>query len=130
MKIAIIYITLFLPLISVSQNKKDIEAYENKYQECLDKGINMLGCTQLFYKQSDSLLNVVYKKIYSRLDSKRKAKLKSSQLIWLKKRDAEFKNFEAEKSDPSLGVEDNKMVVLDKKAIYVLDRVYFLIGYK
>ena len=130
MKIAIIYITLFLPLISVSQNKKDIEAYENKYQECLDKGINMLGCTQLFYKQSDSLLNVVYKKIYSRLDSKRKAKLKSSQLIWLKKRDAEFKSFEAEKSDPSLGVEDNKMVVLDKKAIYVLDRVYFLIGYK
>ena len=65
MKIAINYITLFLPLISVSQNKKDIEAYENKYQECLDKGINMLGCTQLFYKQSDSLLNVVYKKIYS-----------------------------------------------------------------
>jgi len=130
MKIAIIYIILFLPLISLSQNKKEIETYENKYQECLDEGINMLGCSQLFYKQSDSLLNVVYKRVYNRLNSKKKAKLKSSQLIWLKKRDVEFKSFEAEKLDPSLGVEDNKMVVLDKKAIYVLDRVYFLIGYK
>jgi uncharacterized protein YecT (DUF1311 family) len=130
MKKLIIYIALLIPFVSISQTKKDLDVFEKKYQDCLDNGVDMLGCTMNFYKQSDSLLNVVYKKVYTRLDSVNRAKLKYSQLSWLKKRDLEFKIFEKKFYDRGLGAEDNKMIILDKKAIYVFDRIYFLINYK
>lgn len=123
-------IIIFLPFIVSSQDRKELEIYEINYQNCLDKGQNMLGCTLFFYNQTDSLLNIIYKKIYYNLDNKRKLELKTSQLKWLKKRDEEFKKFEKNYNEKDLGINDNKMIVLDKKAVFVMERVYWLNDFK
>jgi uncharacterized protein YecT (DUF1311 family) len=55
---------------------------------CLDNGVNMMGCSQLYYKTMDSILNVAYNKLRKTLTIDRQTALKQEQLKWIKKRDA------------------------------------------
>ncbi|GAA4165426.1 hypothetical protein GCM10022217_37640 [Chryseobacterium ginsenosidimutans] len=113
-----------------SQTLKTIEQFENKHQDCLDTGINMKNCSAKYYNQSDSLLNIVYKKLKANLNSTEQTKLKNEQLYWLKKRDSYFKKayLEAKNEGPFPEPDDLEMVYLDKKSNFIMDRVKELIA--
>jgi uncharacterized protein YecT (DUF1311 family) len=108
-----------------SQTMKTIEQFENRYQDCLDSGKNMKNCSIKYYNQSDSLLNVAYKRLKAKLNATEQTKLKNEQLSWLKKRDLYFKKayLEAKNEGPFPEQDDLEMVYIDKKSEFVMDRV-------
>ncbi len=117
---------LIFALPSFSQNAKSIEDFEKSYQKCLDEGSNMYGCAHTYFLQTDSLLNVVYKKIRLELSKEEKEKLRTEQLAWLKKRDAYFeKEYSKLKKNNDLEVNsrDFQMIYYDKQGTFVLNRV-------
>ena len=93
----------------------------------------MLGCSERFYFQMDSLLNIQYKKLRSKCDSVQKINLKDDQIKWLAVRDKQFKynkqqvNKEAKESGYD-GGQDEKMILTDKNAMFVKDRVVELLN--
>ncbi|UAY52965.1 lysozyme inhibitor LprI family protein [Ferruginibacter albus] len=119
-------------LAGFSQTIKTIDSLETQYQSCLDQGDRMLRCSETFYYQIDSLLNVRYKKLRSMCDSTQKKNLKSEQLAWLSKRDKQFKSYrqqvykEAKKGGYN-GGEDETMIITDKNAQFVKARLIELI---
>lgn len=113
-----------------SQTLKTVSKLEIVHQDCLDTGVAMRICSLKYYNQSDSLLNVVYKKLRLKLSTDEQSKLKKEQLIWLKKRDQYFKKaYSDTKKDGYFeeGSRDFDMVVYDLKADYVFVRVKELI---
>ncbi|QLC65083.1 DUF1311 domain-containing protein [Flavobacterium sp. LPB0248] len=122
-----------LVLISFKSNSQTLETVskmKSDYQKCLDKGNNMSGCSIMYYNQSDSLLNVVYKNLKERISSKEQSKLKKEQLEWLKKRDLYFEKVYADtkrEGNFKEGTRDFEMVVFDEKANFVFGRVKELI---
>jgi uncharacterized protein YecT (DUF1311 family) len=126
-------ITIILIIISFncnSQTLKTIEKIESSYQNCLDKGDNMKGCSDEYYKKADSLLNVAYKKLRLKISVEEQSSLKTEQLEWLKKRDKYFQKVYSEtkkEGDFIEGSNDFDMIVIDKKAEFVFERVKVLI---
>jgi uncharacterized protein YecT (DUF1311 family) len=126
-------ITIILIILSFncnSQTLKTIEKIESSYQNCLDKGDNMKGCSVEYYKKADSLLNVAYKKLRLKLSIEEQSSLKTEQLEWLKKRDKYFQKVYSEtkkEGDFIEGSNDFDMIVIDKKAEFVFERVKVLI---
>jgi uncharacterized protein YecT (DUF1311 family) len=126
-------ITIILIMLSFncnSQTVKTIEKIELSYQNCLDKGDNMKGCSVEYYKKADSLLNVAYKKLRLKLSIEEQSSLKTEQLEWLKKRDKYFQKVYSEtkkEGDFIEGSNDFDMIVIDKKAEFVFERVKVLI---
>lgn len=126
---------IFFCLTGFSQTAKTIDILESQYQACLDKGEFMLGCSEKFYFQMDSLLNVEYKKLRAKCDSTQKVNLKDDQVKWLAIRDKQFKfnrqqvHKEAKESGYE-GGQDEIMILTDKNAMFVKDRVIELIGKK
>ncbi len=122
-----IFIILFILSFNCnSQTLKTIEKIELKYQNCLDKGAYMKGSSVEYYNQADSLLNLVYKKLKIKLSTEGQLKLKKEQLEWLKKRDKYFKKVysETKKEDDFIeGSNDFNMIIIDKKAEFVFERV-------
>ena len=110
-----------------SQTIKTIDSLENSYQTCLDKGVNMLGCSKMFYQQMDIMLNLVYKKLRQKLTPLQAAKLKAEQINWLAKRDRYFNNVPLEPEEKVLTGEDKEMIIIDKKAAFVEERLKILI---
>jgi len=101
---------------------------DSNYQLCLDSGINMYGCTINYFQTMDSMLNVTYKIIRLKLNQADKDALTKKQLIWLKKRDREYKIIDSQPNIDGLRHIDNLMVKLDKKAQFINDRIYELIN--
>jgi len=127
---SIIIIFITLSFNCNSQTLKTIEKIETSYQNCLDKGDNMKGCSAEYYKKADSLLNVAYKKLKLKLSFEDQASLKAEQLEWLKKRDKYFQKIYSEtkkEGDFIEGSNDFDMIVIDKKAEFVFERVKVLI---
>ena len=126
-------ITIILIIISFncnSQTLKTIEKIESSYINCLDKGDNMKGCSVEYYKKADSLLNVAYEKLRLKLSVEEQSSLKTEQLEWLKKRDKYFQKVYSEtkkEGDFIEGSNDFDMIVIDKKAEFVFERVKVLI---
>lgn len=126
-------ILLFFILLSFNcnaQTLKTVSKLETTHQDCLDTGVAMRICSLNYYNQSDSLLNVVYKKLRLKLSTNEQSKLKKEQLEWLKKRDQYFKKaYSDTKKDGYFeeGSRDFDMVVYDLKADYVFVRVKELI---
>jgi uncharacterized protein YecT (DUF1311 family) len=79
----------------------------------------------------DSLLNTVYRQLYSKLDNNRRESLQVSQQLWIEKKEAYFKNIDirAEKKRPLTlpGLNDD-MIVTDNKAEYLRNRVIELLA--
>jgi len=125
-------ILTFSCLTGFAQTLKTIDSLETQHQTCLDKGEYMLGCSKTFYSQMDSLLNVQYKKLRSKCDSIQKEYLKDEQLEWLSNRDKQFSqtqkqvNKEAKKNGYD-GGQDETMILTDKNAMFVKQRVIELI---
>ncbi|MCU7617184.1 DUF1311 domain-containing protein [Chryseobacterium sp. PBS4-4] len=129
-------ITIIIIILSFncnSQTLKTIEKIETSYQNCLDKGDNMKGCSVEYYKKADSLLNVVYMKLRLKLSVEEQSSLKTEQLEWLKKRDKYLQKVYSEtkkEGDFIEGSNDFDMIVIDKKAEFVFERVKVLIKRK
>jgi uncharacterized protein YecT (DUF1311 family) len=119
-----------MAFVGKTQTQKTIDSIKVTYQNCLDKGEKMLGCTYWYYDQMDSLLNVVYKMLRSKLDSTGKAQLKSEQVRWLSKRDTYFKKLDKELQAQTKAGEagrDEEMIAIDQQTDYVRERVEALI---
>ena len=121
---------VFLTFTGQAQTLEELTTIDNNYKACLGRGTNMLGCSQLYYSQMDSLLNVVYNKLRRPLDQSGKAALKNEQLKWLGKRDAYFKKIDkehaAENSNGFAG-NNSRMITIADKAKFVRERVEELI---
>jgi uncharacterized protein YecT (DUF1311 family) len=133
LKFQFIIVFILICLTTFSQTKKTIDSLETQYQTCLDKGQFMLGCSETFYFQMDSLLNLQYKKLRSKCDSIQKENLKDEQLQWLSKRDKQFKqNQQQEHKDAKEGGydggQDETMMLTDDNAKFVKERVLELIN--
>jgi uncharacterized protein YecT (DUF1311 family) len=85
----------------------------------------MPDCAFRFYDQMDSLLNVVYRRLYAGYGLTQQSRLKQQQRAWLKKRDEYFRRIAKEKEELQGG--DAAMIKADKKAQFVRDRVVVLI---
>ncbi len=130
LKKLLLFTLIILNFCGYSQTLKKIVEIENKYQKCLDSGIGMKNCAINFYSTSDSLLNVAYKNYKIKLNASEQNNLKSTQRIWLKKRDNYFKKAYKETveeygNEPESN--DFKMILFDKKAHFVILRVKELI---
>ncbi|MCF8323015.1 MAG: DUF1311 domain-containing protein [Flavobacterium sp.] len=126
----IITILILVSFNCNSQTIKTIEKIESSYKNCLDQGENMKGCSSEYYKKSDSLLNVVYKKLKFRLSIIQQSKLKKEQLEWLSMRNTYFRKIYSEEKKEGVfeeGSNDFEMIINDKKANFVFERVKLLI---
>ena len=117
---------------SFSQKFKIVDSLENKYQSCLDKGQNMLGCANTFYGQMDSLLNLQYKKLLSKMGAADGARLKNEQRKWLAERDKQFALLKQQVHKEAVdngfaGGQDEQMILTERKAIFVKQRVVELL---
>lgn len=131
--LSIILFFLFFSMISRSQTTATIDSLENESQACLDKGEFMLGCSIHFYNQMDSMLNIVYNKLRSGLDSSQKELLKKEQKEWLKKRDKYFRQTEdklkkAIKENGGIAAQDDEMFRYEDNARFVKERILELIN--
>lgn len=125
MKHFLLLLISFLPITHISsQTIKTIDSLESEEQGCLDKGEAMPDCAFRFYDQMDSLLNVVYKKLYASYTPTQQASLKSKQRLWLKKRDEYFRKVAREKEEFQAG--DAAMIKAQKRAQFLRDRVVAL----
>lgn len=123
----LIYITSLLTLSLFSQDfKTSLEKIENKNQNCLDKGRFMYNCSLKFYKQADSLLNVVYRHIRKDMVLSEKENLKKEQLAWLKEREKQFNKINNQNTEFGNGLDD-LTIKKDKKAKIVNYRTAYLI---
>lgn len=125
MKLVIVML-LFTFVISAQNFDKDLKKIKLDNQKCLDKGEVMLGCSQKYYVQMDSLLNVVYKNCRSKLSLNQQQELKNKQLLWLKNRDIKFKKIDSEDTGLGNGLDD-LMAKTQQKADFVSERISFLI---
>lgn len=127
-KIYTILLFLFLTLTGQAQSAQDLQTLQQTHQACLDQGTNMLGCTQAYYRQTDSLLNVVYQRVRTPLNPTQKAALKQELLRWLKERDAFFKKTDQHVAQElDLQSKDGQMIALHQKADFVAKRVEALL---
>lgn len=127
---ALLVLLVFISLKSNSQTLETIYKLKSKYQKCLDKGNNMRNCALEYYNQSDSLLNVSYKNLKTKMSSKEQSKLKKEQLAWLKKRDQFFQKVYADtikEGNFIEGTQDFDMIIYDEQAKFVFGRVKELI---
>ena len=119
-----------------TQNFKErLKAINSENQECLDKGIAMLGCSYNYYGEIDSLLNLVYVDIRHSMTKQETLDLKDEQLVWLKIRDKEFVRIDNEETELGEGgfnesrirTNDDVMVRTMEKAQFVIKRIEYLI---
>lgn len=103
--------------------QKMVETIEQKNQKCLDSGVDMLGCSQKYIIQSDSVLNKIYGFVRKELSYQQKQELKKEQLLWLKKRDSIFNKIE----EPTEGLDD-KMIANQDRGDFINDRSSYLLN--
>lgn len=130
MQKSILVLFILVSLHCNSQTLETVYKIKSSYQSCLDKGDDMQGCAIDYYNKSDSLLNVVYKKLKTNISSREQSKLKKEQQEWLKKRNEFFeKVYSDTKKEGNFreGSSDFTMIVFDEKAKFVFGRVKELI---
>ncbi|PIQ22772.1 MAG: hypothetical protein COW65_01255 [Cytophagales bacterium CG18_big_fil_WC_8_21_14_2_50_42_9] len=116
--------------IGYAQTQTQLTNLKKQHQSCLDKGVNMFSCSQQYYKQMDSLLNVAYNRIRKPMSQTEKLAFKNEQIKWLQKRDAFFVKVDKEaaaESGPGPIGRDFLMIAMDEKANFVRKRVEELI---
>lgn len=123
----LIYLLFLISFNFYSQKNKAIQKLDTELQKCLDDTKNnMLNCTLEYYNKIDEQLNVIYKKVRTKLNKTEQEKLKKQQLSWLKKRDLYFKKVAAETSSDLEGdhsSQDYRMICSHENALFVIDRI-------
>ena len=132
MKLLLLCLPLCFCLNVFSQvSKTTVDSLELRYEHCLGEGNNVYNCALQYYSQMDSLLNTVYRQLYSKLDNNRRESLQVSQQRWVEKKEAYFRNIEerADKKRPLTlpGLNDD-MIVTDNKAEFLKNRVVELLA--
>lgn len=93
-------------------------------QNCIDMGTNnFVDCENTFYKQMDSILNIVYKQLKTQMDTNQFSIVKKEQILWLKRRNSFFKSQDSEIGKSGGGVEADKALAIHKEALFVKDRI-------
>lgn len=135
-KYILITILACIGFAGFSQTKNTIDSLQKAEQNCLDQGKYMLGCAKMFYFQMDSMLNVVYLKLSSRLDLEAQSGLRTEQKLWLAKRDTYFKQTLKKFSGANPGIspygsaggaQDDAMFMYDDNAAFIKKRVLVLL---
>jgi len=125
-------VLLLLCLNMVAQNKKAaIDSLESRYQRCLAKSQYMYGCALEYYRDLDSMLDLVYRQLYSKLDTSRRQNLVVQQSLWKEKKEAYFKLLDTRVEKlhkKTLAGLDDQVIATDHKAAYIKDRVTELIS--
>ena len=122
-------VLILLCLISTncySQSLKDVERVEINAQNCADTTNDVIACEKLHYKQMDSMLNLVYKKLKIINKEEDFKKIKSDQIQWLSLRDKEFKKIDGEK-DCNVSTDVCQALLISRKTWVVQQRVEILI---
>jgi len=124
---------LFCRTVTVNaQTLETITDLSNKHQICLDSGTHMLYCSRRYYTEMDSMLNLVYRNLRTRLSEKRKTELKTEQIKWLHKRDEDHKHtvktYEKYVKSGEWGPEMYLMIYYDHDAEFIRKRVVELIN--
>ena len=68
-KTILILIFVLFSFCCDAQSSQTMDQIDILYQSCLDKGIDMLGCSKAYYLKMDSMLNVVYKQHSGKIKS-------------------------------------------------------------
>jgi len=111
-----------------AQSISAIEEIKTQYQNCLDNGNFMLGCSYEYYNKADSLLDMVCHKIEVGLKKDQREQFRKEQTKWLKKRNAYFKKIRKRNLViDHLATDDQKMMVADEQAEFIFERVEELI---
>jgi len=123
-------ILICISIIGHAQTQTQLINLKKQHQSCLDKGLNMLSCSQQYYKQIDSVLNVAYNRIRKPMSQTEILAFKNEQIKWLQKRDAFFIKVDKEaaaESGPGPIGRDFLMIAMDEKADFVRKRIEELI---
>ena len=126
---------LFLQVAKAQVAAKEIiqqlDQMDSSCQHCIDEGFNFVDCSNKLYIQVDSVLNVVYKLMKSKMDASTFMQLKQEQLKWLKKRDQFFKevNQDYRQNDKydQVDKEANRAVAISRKTEYVENRIKYIL---
>lgn len=135
-KFTLVFVVTFCILHNTASAQKQITAQllnhiDSLHQACFDSGGNMWNCSNDFYNQMDSLLNVVYRSIKGKLTPEAFQMLKQEQLKWISKRDIVYSKANKENIKDGLGITDASMAALNTKAEFVKERtLYLLKNYK
>jgi uncharacterized protein YecT (DUF1311 family) len=122
----LIFLTFLFTLNAFNQDFNEIiKKLDIENKNCLDFGKSMYSCSINYYNQSDSLLNVVYKQIRSKMTVVEKENLRQEQIKWLKYRDNQFRKISNQSTQLGEGLDD-KMIKNQEKANVVNDRTKFL----
>lgn len=121
--IIISYFIFFLSSINITNGQNITKLYENKHHVCLDSGFAMAQCSQKYYEEMDSLLNIVYKKLMLKLTDSEKRRIRVEQRNWIVKRDSYFKQTNKEMSKELGEGNMSLMIKLGKFGDFVGKRV-------
>jgi uncharacterized protein YecT (DUF1311 family) len=116
----------FISTKGFSQSVKDLDILDSISQTCADTAQNVLACEFLHYKQMDSILNVVYKKVKASNTIQDFDKIKNDQKAWLITRDKEFKKIDLEK-DCDVSPDICQSLKLSRKTDVVRKRIEVLL---
>src|ERR1041385_2482032 len=97
-KLTILF-SIFFGLSGLAQTTKTIDSLKAIDQACLDSGWHMSSCEYRYLIAIDSILNAVYTKLQSKLNSSERATLKIEQANWLRQRDIYYKQSDQEFED-------------------------------
>jgi uncharacterized protein YecT (DUF1311 family) len=125
MRLLVTILLLFVGTHVFSQTTKDLREMETQNQSCLDEGIDMIGCQIRYYQQLDSVLNLAYSNLRSKLSEKEKASLKTKQLKWLQERDVYFRNLENDRDTSE--IEIGQLAKYLEMNNYIKDRIIYLL---
>ena len=92
----------------------------------------MLGCANTFYAQVDSLLNLQYRNLLGQMGAAGSVRFKKEQRKWLTDRDKHFVLLKQQVYKEAVdngfdGGQDEQMIVAERKAMYVKQRVVELL---
>ncbi|PKL83244.1 MAG: hypothetical protein CVV24_06025 [Ignavibacteriae bacterium HGW-Ignavibacteriae-3] len=96
----ILLFATFFRVTSFAQETPEKHPIDLMLDNCLSNEENfttrdMLECTQKAYEAWDKELNIVYKKLMSKLSENGKSVLKRAQIEWIAFRDLEFKTIDS-----------------------------------
>ena len=127
----LLFLSLMIGVETYAQTKRSvIDSLERNYQRCLTKGQYMYGCALEYYQQMDSMLDIVYRQLYSNLDTSRRKYLKVEQVQWKEKKESYFKLLDTRVEKlrkKTLAGLDDQFIATDQKAAYIKERVTALI---
>jgi uncharacterized protein YecT (DUF1311 family) len=131
MRKLLLFLSLMVGVKSFAQNRRAvIDSLERNYQRCLTQSRYTYGCALEYYQQMDSMLDIVYRQLYTSLDTSRRRNLKVEQGLWQEKKESYFRlldtRVEKFRSKTLAGLDD-QAIATDHKAAYIKERVTALI---